>query len=213
MPKFIDLTGKRFGRLIVLRYVDKDTQRNSRWLCMCDCNKEKVVRGNNLKSGVTKSCGCLSIEKTKQRSTKHGHYMSITYQSWECMNQRCNNLNYKQYKDYGGRGIKICARWKNFSNFLEDMGERPTNKYSLDRIDNDGNYCKENCRWATRTEQQRNRQDNRLISFDNKMLCPIEWSEKTGIAEKTIRWRLDNNWSIKKTLTTPARKYKKRNKK
>ncbi len=149
MPPRTDITGKKFGRLTVIKYVSKNVKGNYRWSCVCDCGKEKIIIGDNLKNGHTQSCGCLRIEQLAKRSIKHGHNsrnkMSSTYKTWASMVQRCTNPNDPSYDRYGGRRIFVCSRWSTFENFLEDMGERPENK-SIDRIDNDGNYCKSNCK-------------------------------------------------------------------
>jgi len=147
MPPRLNLVGKRFVKLTVLSYVET---RNG-WKCKCDCGNEVITRGSRLSSGRVKSCGCYS---------KHGHAPtnnhSSTYISWVHIIGRCNNPKSDKYKNYGGRGIKVCDRWLNFVNFLEDMGIRPIGK-SIDRINNDGNYEPGNCRWATRSEQELNK--------------------------------------------------------
>ena len=141
---------RRFGKLLVRKYFRQKTK----WLCLCDCGVEIYVTSGNLREGKTKSCGCLQPH--------HGHAprngkTSPTYVSWYCMIQRCTNKNLVQFDDYGGRGIAVCARWKDFRNFLADMGDRPAGK-SLDRFpNNDGNYEPNNCRWATSSEQNKNR--------------------------------------------------------
>jgi len=146
--------------------------------------------------------------------TKHGHNTkngtTATYLSWRGMIQRCTDPNFKQYKDYGGRGITVCQRWENFTNFLEDMGERPS-RLTLDRIKNDKGYCKSNCRWATRKQQARNRQNNRLITYNGKAQCVAAWAEETGIHKGTILRRLKLGWSTEKALITPAGKQGKQN--
>lgn len=206
MPPSIDLTGQKFGKLIIIRFVQKDKWGHSCWLCKCDCDKEKIICDNDLKSGHTKSCGCLAAT--------HGHTMSITYKSWEGIVQRCTNPNHKNYNYYGGRGITLCKRWRKFTNFLGDMGERPGYKYTLDRINNDKGYYKSNCQWATRKQQQRNRRDNRLETFNGKTQLLIELAEKFDINFNTLRGRIDRlGWSVEKALTTPVGKYKQRRKK
>lgn len=147
-----DITGQRFGRLVALS-VDKfpRTSKNLHWLCQCDCGIVVVVNGGNLRPRQTVSCGCLR----KNRFKTHGQHNSKTYGIWEEMIQRCTNSKNRAYKWYGNRGILVCERWRKFENFLEDMGFCPTG-YSIERVNNDGNYEPENCKWIPRNEQQRN---------------------------------------------------------
>lgn len=168
MLAFTDLTGKRFGRwtVIKLAYHGKayDARRRKRriihWRCRCDCGIELAVNGANLQRGLTRSCGCLRRDTTRRLSTKHGHatrknYTGV-YSCWAAMLSRCYDRNQRSYRNYGGRGIKVCKRWLKFENFLADMGPRPSG-LTLDRINNDGNYKPSNCRWATWSEQVKNR--------------------------------------------------------
>ena len=199
----IDLIDKRFGRLTVLKKMDNNRHGQLMWLCLCDCGKEKIIRGNNLKSGDIKSCGCLH----REIMTQHGHLKngktSKTYDVWHNMIQRCINPKNKYYKNYGGRGIKVCKRWMTFENFLIDMNESPGG-YAIDRIDNDKGYYKSNCRWATRKEQARNKRNNRLITYRGKTQCLAEWAEKLKIPYPVLYGRFRRGWATEKALTTPV---------
>ncbi|KKK84731.1 hypothetical protein LCGC14_2780380 [marine sediment metagenome] len=214
MSRFIDLTGERFGRLIVIKRVQNDKQGGAQFVCKCICGKEKIVGGSDLRDGNTKSCGCLYNEGNNY---KHGHKKknqpSKTYQSWQSMIRRCTDSNDIKYSIYGGRGITVCNRWRKFENFLEDMGEVPKDR-QIDRIDNNKGYCKSNCRWATRKEQARNKRNNRLITHDGKTQCIAEWAEEFDINYQILWDRLCRyNWPIEKALTTPTGKQGKKKEK
>lgn len=156
--KYDNLTNRRFGRLIAKKRI------GTKWLCMCDCGTEKLINPSNMKRGLTKSCGCLNRELTAQRSTKPFQWRKIPeYKVWQGILQRCENPNDKDYKKYGGRGIEVCEAWHVFDCFLSDMGPRPSNDFSIDRINVDGNYEPSNCRWATHIEQNRNKRNNVVI--------------------------------------------------
>ncbi len=201
-PK-IDLVGKRFGRLVVIKWEGRSKYGRNYWLCECDCG-ELIVTGNDyLINKSTKSCGCLRKEKT----TTHNLSYTNEYQIWLKIKDRCFNKTTKAYKWYGGRGITIWDKWKkDFKRFYKDIGKRPSLKYTLDRIDNDGNYEPSNCKWSTQREQNRNYSRNINITYNNKTQCIMEWSEELNIKYGTLRARLINyGWSIEKAFNTPVR--------
>jgi len=149
--------GDRFGRLVVERLNHVDTRFNRFWVCACDCGKSAVVYQGNLRNGHTRSCGCLQQDIMRAMQTIHGGRQTPEYRTWRHMAQRCENPNTRGFKNYGGRGITVCVRWRrSFANFLADMGPRPSPFHSIDRINNDGNYTPKNCRWATKSQQRRN---------------------------------------------------------
>lgn len=161
MTKVVDLLNKRFGKLTVTKRLPNNKWGQSAWLCKCDCGKNSIVDGNNLRNNHTKSCGCLPIENSKKLFTTHGRSKTREYKIWKGMHERCNKPQHHKFPIYGGRGIKICDRWlHSFENFYNDMGDSPTKNHSIDRIDTNGNYEPTNCRWATHQTQTRNRNEN-----------------------------------------------------
>lgn len=178
-PRFDDLTGQRFGRLVVERY-DQRTARMHKWLCRCDCGTKKSIWGTNLRRGNTTSCGCLRRERATAANTFHGGTIqnkSGEYLAWQNMLARCLNASCRQFKDYGGRGIQVCERWQvgsdglsGFQCFLADMGLKPSPEHSLDRQDVNGSYDPLNCRWATKAEQDRNKRSNVWIEYEGRRL-------------------------------------------
>lgn len=188
--KRADITGQRFGRLLVIRYHDQVAGRANRWWTKCDCGNEQPVRIGALRNGNTSSCGCLqrdiaSVTGENKGTYKHGMIATGTYKSWAEMFQRCQNPNNRMYADYGGRGISVCERWRSFEVFLEDMGTRPRGK-SIDRINNDLGYMPGNCQWSTRTEQNRNRRSVKLsVPLAQEALGRYEHGETlTSIAKR-----------------------------
>jgi len=167
--RFVDLSGQRFGRLTVLERTENKQYRcgqvQAQFLCRCDCGNEITVLGGNLKSGHTQSCGCHRAKKTAERSLKHGMSLSSIYGVWNTMRQRCLNPNNHKFSEYGGRGITVCDEWQNSFEAFRDwaMANGYEDHLSIDRINNDGNYCPENCRWATAKEQANNRRKRRLL--------------------------------------------------
>jgi len=206
--KVKDLTKSRFARLTVLGYAGKKKGRHY-WVCECDCGNNKIIDGESIRRGHTKSCGCLHAEATSKRSTKHGHssIRSSEYTSWMEMKGRCLNPNNNRFKNYGGKGISICNCWiSSFSRFLEDMGSKPSSRHTIDRIDNEGNYEPGNCRWATPKEQARNRSTNLKIEYKGQVKCLSEWADLLGFNRHVLCNRLSRGWSTKRMLETPTQK-------
>lgn len=170
MGVVLDLLGKRFGKLLVIQRKENSRHKEAMWLCKCDCGGEKVAYGMRLKSGMTDNCGCASKKKT------HGLSTTLFYHLWGSMHQRC-----KAQPSYAGRGIYVCERWKSYENFHEDMWPSYVIGLQIDRIDNDGPYSPENCRWATRTENSRNKRSNHLVSYKGRMMTLMEASELSGV--------------------------------
>lgn len=205
----VDLTGQKFGLLVVLRHEGRNKHGKNLWLCACDCKREgsiKTVEQGKLlrKNSPTRSCGCLV--------KKHGHTgvngRSKTYRSWESMLERCYSKSSSSYKHYGEKGVSVCDRWNpreggGFNNFLEDMGERPERK-TLERIDVNKNYCPENCKWATMKEQASNKRNTVMLTFNGKTQSITAWAEETGIPYATLKKRIGTyKWSVERALTTP----------
>jgi hypothetical protein len=203
---FIDLTGQRFGRWTVLSISGKNLVGQLYWDVLCDCGEHRTVAGHALRYRQTQSCGCLSRECIKTRSVTHGKSGSIEHNRWKTMKNRCFSPNNKQYADYGGRGITICERWlHSFENFLADIGPCPGPGYTIDRIDNDGSYTPDNCRWATRIEQCNNTRKNRMLTFQGKTLTLAQASHQYKISYCTLRQRLSTlGWSVERALTEPV---------
>jgi hypothetical protein len=203
-----NITGQRFGRLLVLGYVGTDNSRNSIWRCKCDCGASADVRRSHLVGGITQSCGCFGSERrselTKERFTTHGMSDTPAYNAWSNMRMRCQNPSHPSYSNYGGRGITVCKRWQEFENFFADMGEPPAGM-SLDRKDNDGNYEPDNCRWATNRQQAINKRSNQLLTLDGRTMTMMQWASVTGIKANTIWYRLDRGWTVEDALTRPVR--------
>jgi hypothetical protein len=201
----VDLVGQRFGRLLVVSRVGNDKRGEVLWNCKCDCGNTTVVLSSNLRKGGTKSCGCYKEELfAKGLHTTHGMCGTPTYSSWQNILQRCNNENSTFYYRYGGRGIKVCDEWLKFDNFYRDMGECPDTG-TIDRIDNDGNYCKENCRWATQKTNSRNKSNNVNITYAGKTQCVAAWEEELGFNYGTLWNRLYTfKWSLEKAMTEPV---------
>lgn len=199
--------GQKFGRLTVVSFARRD-KRSVFWLCTCTCGESCTVNRSNLRSGTTRSCGCLHREvlvaSARAANTIHGESKPCTaeYKSWVSMIRRCYNKKSKSHKNYGGRGITVCKRWReSYSAFLADMGRKPTTGHTLERMDNSKGYSPRNCTWATLTEQNRNRRFNRLLTFRGVTKCISAWAEDIKISETAIRGRVNRGWPTERILT------------
>lgn len=197
------LVGKVFDRLTVVEEL-KERNKQGRYLyrCKCVCGNEVISADNNLTSGDTKSCGCKNIENI----TKHGMANSPEYKTWTRIKQRCLNPKNTSYKYYGAKGITVANEWvQSFDTFLKDMGRRPSDAYSIDRIDNTKGYSKENCRWATREIQDNNTSRNILLTYKGVTMNVTQWAKKLGMKPHSLQSRLYLGWSIERALTTPIK--------
>ena len=214
MRKKLNLIGQKFGRLTVLTKIEND-KKYTQWLCLCDCGNTIIAEGQNLKRGLTTSCGCFRKELMSNLGKKNKKYnmemgsISRIMNIWNGIKQRCNNKNNKSYKNYGGNGITICNEWaNNFETFYNwSIRNGYKNDLTIDRIDVNGDYEPSNCRWATIKEQERNKRTNHNIYFNGETHCIVEWAEILGVNKNTIFTRINRGWSIKRTLTTPPRRY------
>lgn len=198
----VELANQVFGRLTAIQTSGVDKRGEKLWMCRCECGNIVNVLSSNLRNGHTKSCGCL--KKESKGNLKHGMYGTSTHKIWASMMQRCNNPNNTYYYCYGGRGIAVCERWHKFENFLEDMGERPEG-LTLERIDNNDGYYKDNCRWASPKEQARNRINSVDITYDGRTQCIAAWEEELGFKHGTLWMRVNKyGWSVDRAIETPV---------
>lgn len=208
IPNIVDLSGKRYGRLTVVSRVDDHITPSGRhhlkWKCICDCGNEIVTRGDALKDGRTQSCGCVRSEVAHKRASTHGESKSKLYGVWSAMKSRCYNPNSPHYDDYGGRGITVCLEWREYYEKFKYWAVN--NGYSegltIDRIDVNGGYCPENCRWVGSVAQANNRRSNRIYTYNNETHNIMEWSQIYHIPYKTLHNRLYSGWDIERALTT-----------
>ncbi|HQV54297.1 MAG TPA: hypothetical protein PLX17_02230 [Chitinophagaceae bacterium] len=180
-PDYFNFVGQRFSKLIILELLPFQKGEEVKFKCLCDCGKVKDIFARNIKRGLTKSCGCGIGEMAKLIHTHHGnHTLTFTtseYNAWCNMKARCGRPNHPQYPDYGARGIFVCDRWiSSFENFILDMGDKPSEKHTLERVDNDKEYSPENCKWDTRPNQNRNRRSNVYIEYNGLNLCIQDWA-------------------------------------
>ena len=203
MSKIKNLSGLKFGKLTVMERAEDKRSQNGRnhimYICKCDCGKQVVVKAENLRSGNTKSCGCLSSEKTKERLKKHGMHGTRIYVIWQGMKSRCNNPHSLSYANYGNRGIKVCNEWQNDFDAFKDWAYKNGYKdnLTLDRIDNNKGYSPSNCRWATNSEQQLNKRNNHIVYYKGDYIPLAKLSNITGINAGTLRSRLNKGMSAK----------------
>jgi hypothetical protein len=177
--RVINLIGQKFGRATVVREAGRNRHGHVLWEILCECGNRKIVSAQDLRRGGTRSCGCLL--------KKHGGHESKEYAIWSAMKQRCTNPKSKYYPNYGGRGIKVCDRWlDSYEDFIADMGPRPSSRYSLDRVDNDGNYEPGNCRWATWKQQHRHRNGNTIVTANGTTGALVEICERHGLNYRRV---------------------------
>lgn len=205
MPQQImDLSGRRFGRLVVVRFHSRSEKR-TRFSCLCDCGNEPVVRADTLLSGSSTSCGCLRQRQRPKLRPRNGRSSHPDYQIWSSMIGRCYSPRHTSYQRYGGRGITVCERWRtSFEAFISDMGSRPSLKHSVDRIDTNGSYEPSNCRWATVAEQANNTRGNHRITAFGETLTLSQWSRKFGVKREAIAGRLLRGWHAECAVSAPT---------
>jgi len=200
--------------LVVLHDTDERKGGKVVWRCRCDCGDEVDIRGDDLTSGDTTSCGCYQRERSVEANTVHGMNRRgethPVYVVWKSMLQRCENPNASYYKNYGGRGITVCDEWHDVRAFIDWASANGWRKgLSIDRIDNNGNYEPGNCRWTMRKEQQRNKRNNRLITFNSKTQTMVQWAEEVNVSARTLSSRINRyHWPIERALTEPIRGHK-----
>ena len=208
MTERLNLLKQPFGHLLVIEDAGASSSGNSLWKCQCDCGNEVVVLGTNLRKGNTKSCGCTRKENLKKaniKRTKHGMFGTPLYCAWNNMKQRCFNTNSVLYKNYGGRGITVCEAWRDFVAFRDwALSSGYEEGLTIDRIDNNGDYTPENCRWTTYKEQLNNTRRTSMVKFEGKMCRVLDLAEEYNIPREILRDRLNkSNWSIEKSLAVP----------
>lgn len=207
-----DLTGKKFGNLLVIERAGSDRNKNALWKCKCDCGNEKIVVANRLRSGETRSCGCLRSIRTKETFKTHGHSKTRLYRVWAGMKTRCYNANSDNYKYYGGKGVTMCDEWKNnFSAFERWAIENGYNEdarsqeCTIDRIDTSGDYSPQNCRWSNHVEQCNNQTSNKLLTYQNTTKTMSEWSKETGINYSTFRENVRRGRPVEEIIKSYAK--------
>jgi hypothetical protein len=213
--KILDLTGRRFGRLTVIEFDGTKIHHRAYWKCRCECGQVKSICGHDLTTGYTKSCGCLRVNNGYRQLIKHGNSKIKLYYVYQSMKQRCNNKNHHAYKDYGGRGIKVCDEWVSDFTVFQDWaiknGYKENAGLSIDRINVNGNYCPKNCRWAIIDTQSNNKRSNKYLEINGERHSIAEWTKKLGGSASLIHARLRKGWSIEQALLRPIRRAEDKN--
>lgn len=207
---FVNIIGNVYNRLTVLSYAGKKTS-HQLWLCRCECGNTIITRGDGLKSGHATSCGCFHKEQLIKSITKHDSCYTFMYKTYKSMLQRCNNPNHRHYHRYGGRGIKVCDKWQGdngFLNFYADMGDKPSPKHSIDRIDNNLGYFKENCRWATQKQQNSNKVNNVFVEINGEKFTVAEACRLYNKPLKMVSYRLRKGLSIEEAFMKKSQRDK-----
>lgn len=206
MGKKIEMMGKRFGRLVVIEEAERHISGHARWICKCDCgNTTTPIIGDDLRSGKTRSCGCLHKEQLSDVRKKHGLKRTRLYSIWQNMKNRCRNENVPCYNAYGGRGIAVCAEWENdFQAFYNwAMLHGYSDDLTIDRIDVNGSYCPDNCRWISVMEQTNNLRKNIVLEIDGETHTIAEWSRISGIKYFTLYQRYLRGWKGHRLIEPP----------
>jgi len=209
---YLDLTGRKFGRLTCVKDVGRDRGGGVLWLCKCECGNESIVHGGHLRNGHTQSCGCFQKEKNVIVHTTHslsrdqeGNRTKL-YHVWDGIKQRCSNQNSTFYKDYGGRGIQVCEDWDDYQNFHQwAISNGYKEGLTIERKDVNKGYFSENCCWATQQQQARNKRSNHKLTFHRETKILVEWAEELGINPYILSNRLRRGWSVERALTQPLR--------
>lgn len=207
-----DLTGRKFGRLTVLeRTENKGGQ--TMWLCECECGTQKIVRASHLKTGAIQSCGCLMREMLCKRNTTHGGRKTRLYGIWHGMKDRCYDPSHNRYEHYGLRGIVVCDEWLHSFEAFRDWAiangydeAAPRGTQTIERINLDGNYCPDNCRWATAEEQANNKSNNHFLTYNGRTQTTAQWAKEVGLKRTTLEYRVKHGWSVERALTEPVMK-------